>query len=283
MTSIIFQNLIDNTFETTNKINSFFNNYDKYDTQIFNLLNTLPKEHLLTYIFIVFILFRFISTYTVNSSHIFSLLIVCIIIYFLANNDYFNFMKYTNKKKEEINFLHKLMYENKDKWITASNENFFITPIEPYKKSYLYLNSAMIDYFIQFKNISSFNISAYVDCLFHCNNVIGIEYEAKLGLNRDYLNYNSAILEKNKALNSINSAIYNIPEGNIPKYMEGIKFLHGLLNQHLKQIGDYLKKDVKFNGLRVDRAPDDLYEVNFLISPDDTQTSDYISTYNMYC
>ena len=28
---------------------------------------------------------------------------------------------------------------------------------------------------------------------------------------------------------------------------------------------------------------DDLYELNFIISPDDTKTMNYISTYDMYC
>ncbi len=282
MTSIIFQNLLDKTTEATNNINSFFDNYDKYDTNIFNLIYKLPKYNLIIYIFIVFVIFRFITSFKLDNSHIFSLIISCIIIYFLVNTDYVKFMEYTSSKKDELKFLHKLMYDNKDSWITASENNIFITPIKPYQKSYLYLNPALIDLFISIKSTSSYNISSYVDSLIHCNNVIGIEYEAKIGLNRQYLNYQTAILEKNKALNALNSLIYNIPESYVQKYMRAIKLLHGILNEHLKNIGEYFKNDVKLNGLSVDRVPDDLYEVDFYISPNDMNTRDYISTYNMY-
>ncbi len=283
MTSIIFQNVLDNVYKSTNNINSFFDNYDKYNTNLFNLFNLLPKKNLIIYIFIVFIVFRFISFYKLDQGHIFSLLVVCIIIYFMANKDYFDFMEYTNSKKDKLNFLHKLMYDNMDIWTNATSTNLFVEPVMQTKKSYLYLNPPLVDVFIDIKNVSSYNISSYVDALIHCNNVIGINYQAKIGLNRSYLNYDTAILEKNKALNSLNSAIYDLPEGTIPKFMDSIKKIHSLLNEHLREIGNCFKNDVKLNGLRVDRVPDDLYDVNFIISPDDTKTRNYISTYNMYC
>ena len=200
MTSIIFQNVIDNIFDSTNHINSFFDNYDKYDTNIYNLLYKLPKEYIVIYIFIIFLLYNFISRLNINIGHVYSLLITIIFIYFLANNNYFNFMDYTNKKKTDLKFLHKLMYDNRDQYISSNSVNYFITPIKPYEVSYLYLNPALIELFIGIKSMSSFNISAYVESLIHCNNIIGIEAQAKIGLNRDYLNYNSAVLEKNKAL-----------------------------------------------------------------------------------
>jgi phage gp36-like protein len=282
MTSIIFQNVIDNIFDSTNNINSFFENYDKYNTNIYNLLYKLPKEYLVIYIFFMFLIYNFIARFNINNTHIFVLLICSIFIYFIANNNYSNFISYTEKKKKDLKFLHKLMYDNKDKFISANSNNFFITPIKPYEVSYLYLNPALIEVFINIKNISSFNISAYVDSLIHCNNIIGIEFEAKIGLDRNYLNYNSAVLEKNRALNALNSAIYNIPESLVQKYMKAIEILHKLLYQHLKNIGNYFKNDNKLKGIRVDRVPDDLYDIESLISPNDTQTKDYISTYNMY-
>jgi hypothetical protein len=282
MTSIIFQNIIDNLFDSTNNINSFFDNYDKYDTNIYNLLNKLPKEYIVIYIFCIFLLYNFISRLNINIGHVYSLLITVIFIYFCANNNYFNFMDYTNKKKTDLKFLHKLMYDNRDKYITSNSVNFFITPIKPYEISYLYLNPALIQVFISIKDISSLNISSYVDSLFHCNNVIGIEAQSKIGLNRNYLNYNSAVLEKNRALNALNSAIYNLPESIVPKYMKSIELIHGLLNEHLKNIGNYFKNVNKLNGMQNDRVPDDFYDVDLLISPDDTKTKNYISTYDMY-
>jgi len=282
MTSIIFQNVIDNVFNSANNINSYFENYDKYQTNIYQLINTLPNEYIVIYIFIVFLLYNFILRFNISSGHIYSLLITIIIMYFIINNNYFNFMNYTIQKSTDLKFLHKLMYDNKDNFISSNSVNFFLTPIKPYEISYLYLNPALIQVFISIKDISSLNISSYVDSLYHSNNVIGIDHQSSIGLNRDYLNYNTAVLEKNKALNSLNSAIYNLPESYVPKYMKAIKILHGLLNEHLNSIGNYFKNINKLNGLKVDNVPDDFYDINFIISPDDTKTRDYISTYNMY-
>ena len=282
MTSIIFQNVIDNIFDSTNNINDYFNNYDKYDTNIYNLLNKLPKEYLIIYIFFIFLIYNFISRFNINNTHIYCLLISIIFIYFVANNNYFNFIKYTEEKKKELKFLHKLMYENRDRYITASTSNYFLVPFKSFQVSYLYLNPAIVDFFFSMKNVSSFSITSYVDALIHSNNIIGIEFEAKEGLDRNYLNYNSAVLEKNKALNAFNSAIYNINEAYVQKYMRAMEILHRLLNRHLKNIGNYFKNINKLKGMQVDRVPDDFYDIDFLISPDDTKTSDYISTYNMY-
>ena len=282
MTSIIFQNVIDNIFDSTNNINEYFNNYDKYNTNLFNLLNKLPKEYLVIYIFCIALIYNFITRFNINNTHIYFLLITIIFIYFIANNNYFNFIEFTEQKKKQLKFLHKIMYENRDRYITASTNNYFIVPFKSFEVSYLYLNPAIVDFFFSMKNLSSYNISSFSDALIHSNNIIGIEFEAKEGLDRNYLNYSSAVLEKNKALNALNSAIYNIDEAYVQKYMRSIEILHRLLNVHLKNIGDYFKNINKLKGMRVDRVPDDFYDIDFLISPDDTKTSEYISTYNMY-
>jgi hypothetical protein len=282
MTSIIFQNLFDTIYESSKNVNSYFTNKPLNENDIYLILTSIPKDRIILYIFITFLVFNFISRYEIKLSGIFSLIISLIILYFLIRSQYSDFTKYTKNKLNQIRFLHKLMYDNKESYITASTDNIFILPMHSSEKSYLYLDPIIVQLFYDVKPISSFNISSYVDAVFHCNNILGIEYESKLGVNRNYLNYNTAILEKSKAMNSLNSAIYNMPEGTMIKYMKTLKLLQSVLNGHLKTIGQYFKNENKTSDLTINSVPDDFYDINFFISPDDTKTYDYFSVYNMY-
>lgn len=281
MESIIFKNIIDKINESTSNINSYFKNIDYYDTNIYTIFEKMPKNNIIIYILIIFLIFNFISRLNIRFNEIFSLFICIIIIYYLMKKDYTTFIDFTNEKSNQLKFLHKLMFDNKN-WITMNDKNFFITPIYPYQKSYLYLNPVIVQLFFDIKKISSYNISSYVNSLIHCNNVIGIEYESKIGLNREYLNYQTAILEQQKALNELNSSIYNIPESYVPVYMKSIKLLQELLNKHIYNISQLYKNNNKLNSITIDSVPNDFYEVNFVINPDDTKTKEYISVFNMY-
>lgn len=282
MTSVIFQNLFDTIYESSKNINSYFTNKPLNEDDIYLILTSIPKDRIIIYIFITFLIFNFISRYEIKLSGIFSLMITLIVLYFLIRSQYSDFTKYTKNKLNQLKFLHKLMYDNKESYITASTDNIFILPMHSSEKSYLYLDPIIVQLFYDIKNISSFNISSYVDALFHCNNILGIEYESKLGVNRNYLNYNTAILEKSKAMNSLNSAIYNLSEGYMIKYMKTLKLLQSILNGHLKTIGQYFKNENKTTEITINSVPDDFYDINFFISPDDTKTDDYLSVYNMY-
>jgi len=282
MTSIIFQNVYDQFFDLSDNINNYFLKMDTYKTDIYYILESLPKSTYIIYIVVIFIIFRFVLSQNITISHLFSFFIALFIVYFLIRYNYSSFMKYISHKSDELKFLNKLMYDHKDFWITAGTNNFFVTSNNNEFTTYLYLDPVVIDLFINIKPMIVFNLSAYVTTLFHVNNVIGIDYQSKIGVNRQYLNYNSAVLEKNKALNSLNSSIYKLPESIIPKYMKSIKLLHKILSNYLLSIGKYFKNNNKLNDLTVDKMPDDFYDIDFVISADDTKTRDYISVYDMY-
>ncbi len=281
MENIIVKNIYDDVNTAANNINSYFNNIDYYDTNIYTIIEKLPKYNVLIYIFIIFIIFNFINRLNIKLNEILAFMICLLLIYYLIKKDYTSFIKYTQNKNLQLKFIHNLVFNNKD-WSYVNYNNLFIRPFQSSEKSYLYLDPNIIEIFFNFKNISSFNISAYVNSAIHANNILGIEYEIKIGLNRDYLNYNTAVEESKKALNELNSAIYKLPEGYIDKYKRSIELLHGILNQHLINIGNICKNNNKLNDITITTMPDNFYDENFIISADDTKTSDYISVYNMY-
>jgi hypothetical protein len=281
MTSIIFQNIYDKLNESTQNINDYFNDIDFYNKNIYILFQKLPKYNIIIYIFIIFIIFNFISKFNIRLNEILSLFISIILIYFLMEKDYTSFILFTNTKKKQLKFLHNLMFDNNN-WITITNNYFISKPFNSPEKSYLYLNPLIVQLFYNIKNYSSFNISSYVNSLFHCNNVLGIEYEVSLGLNREYLNYETAQFEKDNDLNELCSDIYNIPHADTGKYRSVIKTLHSLLASHMYNISQLLKNKNELNPITVDSVPNDLYDIDFFIKKDDTHTPGYMSVFNLY-
>jgi len=204
-----------------------------------------------------------------------------LIIYLLIKKDYTEFIKYTQYKKSQLNFLHKLIFDKE--WEYAKHNSILIKPTGG-EKSYLYLNPVIVELFYNIREYSQYNISSYINSIIHCNNVIAIEYQCKIGLNREYMNYEMAIDETKKALNELSSVIYNLPlakQGYI-KLKYTIKTLHGLLNKHIQVIGELFKNDNKVNDINMFSMPDNFYDNYFLIMANDTYTDEYNSTYNLY-
>ena len=281
MENIIFQKVYDKLSSSASNINNYFDNFDSYDTNIYNILYNIPKYNIIVYILLIAIIYNFISRLNIRLNEILTFLFCVLIIYLLIKKDYGEFMKYTTYKKDQLNFLHKLMF-NKD-FDYAKENDLIIKPMNN-DKSYLYLNPVIVELLYDIREYTQYNISAYVKTIIHCNNVIGLEYQTKIGLEDSYPNYQNAIDESKKALNELNSIVYNLPLFKLSynKLKDSIKQLHELLNQHIKNIAELSKNKNKVNDLNMFSMPDNFYDDYFVIMDNDTKTIDYNSTYNMY-
>jgi hypothetical protein len=280
MEGIIFQNLIDRFNKTSLNINSFFENQNFNETDIFNIIDKLPKYYIILYILIVFFIFNFISKMEIRLNAILTFLVSVLILYFLIRSNFYQFSNYTKEKQLQLDFLHKLIF---DENFTYNLKNDFI--IKPkIEKTYLFMDPLIIEFFYRIREYSQYNISSFVKSLLHCNNILGIMYEAQIGLNRKYLNYETAIFEVKNALNELNSVIYNTPltEISLDKFKNSITSLHRLLNHHIKDLGNFFKIYNKTEDLNLYKMPDNFYDEYFVISHNDTKTKDYQSAYNMY-
>jgi hypothetical protein len=175
------------------------------------------------------------------------------------------------------------MFEGQD-YDFAKENNIIIKPVDSIQKSYLYLNPLLVELFYNLREYSQYNISSYTNALIHCNNVIGLEYQSKIGLDRKYYNYDMAVDECRKALNEINAIIYNLPSTIVSytKFNESIRILHGILNKHIYNMGQIFKNENKGKDLNLYTMPDNFYDEYFKIAPNNTFEKDYISTYNVY-
>ncbi len=283
MSNIIFENIIDKISTSSNNINSYFSNIDYYNTNIYDIYTKIPKSNIIIYILIIFILFNFISRLEIRLNEIMTFLVGVILIYILLTKDYSEFIKYTNEKKNQLNFLHDLIF-NDTNVDYAKISDIFIKPVGKNKKSFLYLNPLIVEFFFNIRNYSQENISAYINSIIHCNNVIGLSYQSEIGLNRTYLNYELAIEETKKALNDFNSLIYTISlsKKSYNRLKESTNILHSLLNKHISDMAVIFKNSNKMKELNIGERPDSFYDMYFKISEDDTKTSDYNSVYNVY-
>jgi hypothetical protein len=281
MDNIIFKNIYDKISSSTSNVNSYFDNIDYYNTNMYDILYKIPKYNIIIYIFLIAIIYNFINRLKIRLNEILTFLFCLLIIYLLIKKDYTEFIKYTQYKKSQLNFLHKLIF-NKE-WEYAKHNSILIKPTGG-EKSYLYLNPVIVELFYNIREYSQYNISSYINSIIHCNNVIAIEYQSKIGLDKEYMNYEMAIDETKKALNELSSVIYNLPLTKLSyiKLKNTVKTLHELLNKHIHVIGELFKNDNKVNDINMFSMPDSFYDDYFLIMANDTNTDEYNSTYNLY-
>jgi hypothetical protein len=283
MEGLIFENIIQKITDSSKNINKYFNNYDLYNSNIYDIILKLPKYNIIIYILIIFLIYNFISRLNIRLNDILVFIVCLLVIYLLIKKDYTEFIYYTIDKKKQLDFLHKLMFDEYT-WDYEKESNLLVRPITGSNKSYLYLNPALIDFFYNIREYSQYNISSYINALIHSNNVIGFEYQAKIGLNNSYENYDTATLEVKKALNQLNSVIYNLPSSLIGynKFKDSINILHGLLNQHLIEMSIIFKNNNKEKDINISQMPDNFFERNFYISSNDTKTRDFNPIFDVY-
>lgn len=282
MESLIFQNVIDKVSTASENVISYLGNLDYYNDNIYDIINKVPKANIIIYIFIIFVIFNFVGRLEIRLNEILVYMICIVLIYILLKKDYTQFIDYTIIKKNQLKFLHKLMFNSP--WDYERETNVIIKPINSNNKSYLYLNPLIVEFFYNIREYSQYNISSYVNSLIHCNNVIAYDYQCKLGLSNEYENYTVAVDEVKKALNELNSVIYNLPSAIVTynKFGDSVKMLHGLLNQHIKNMATIFKDKNKTNEINLHERPDNFYDDYFVVSANDTREKGYISTFNMY-
>jgi len=280
MNGLIFHNFLERISTTSLNINSYFQNMDSYDSDTFNILTRLPPYFIIIYIFIIFLIFNFISRIKIRLNDILTLFISIIVIYFLIRNNFKTFTDYSKLKQTQLEFIHKLIFDNEFSY--ALKDDFIIKPSK--EKTYLYTDPTLIDFYYNIREYSQYNISSFVKSLIHCNNILGLCYEAKMGINRKYLNYETIVLETKNALNELNSIIYNLPSSIITfnKFKNSMLILHKLLNQHVYDMGILFKSTNKLDDINLYKMPDNFYDEYFFISSNDTKVKNYQSVYNMY-
>ena len=205
------------------------------------------------------------------------------VIIYLFQKDYLDFTNYIKDNSNKIKFLNKLLF-NDTNWNYADTQGDFLTLNKQYQKSYLYLNPLIVDFFYNIREFTQYNINNYTECLRNVNNIIGINQQVSRNLYNPFLDYTTAILFRDNALNALSAIIYNIPSTIIldDKLYNSVTELQELLNAHILDIGAICKYKNEKDGIDNSSMPDDIISDKDYIKENDTNSVGYNNSYNLY-
>ena len=282
MSDFIFSRYMDDTSKASKNINNYFEKFEIYNSNIYQILNQIPKSNLVYYIYIAAFFFFVFSFYEIKLNHILSFFIVLLIVGYLIQKDFGDFNQYTSTKKNQLKFLNKLCFDGQNFRNFGPNNDMNIMP--NIEQSYLYLNPLIVEFFYDIREFSQYNISAYVNSILHTNNVMKLHQDITQGLQNPYANLDLAKEEVSKSLNSLESIIYKLPITDVTntKYKKSVDTLQSILTKYIIEIEQICQRQNKKNGYNVLTKPDDQLNSSFDVSSNDISTRDYNPSYNLY-
>ena len=151
-------------------------------------------------------------------------------------------------------------------------------------KSYFFYFPLIVTFFYNIREFLKYNSSSYINCLLHCNNVIGLVYESNIKFEPDYSNYEDAVNESRYALNELNSLIYNLPStvNNYNKLNDSLTTLQKLLNTLVIKLGIILKEKNKYKDIDMYSRPDNFYYKIIDVDANNMNLKSYINIFDMY-
>lgn len=263
--NIIFNRFLENIGLFIEKQNILNEDYNINNLNISQKINDINNKNILYYLFFIIVIFLFIDKIKISLNHIFSLIITMVLIYYLLNHNLNNQKNYYSTKNKQINFLNKFLINNQ----VELNYNLDNKLYSKKYLSYFYLDPFLVDFLYSIKELVNYNSKNYGQVLLNCNNILNIKNDTELGLNNIEQNYQTAILEKKKALNSLESMIISIPNNSVfdKKLENAVNSLELILNKHL----NFILKIIKINQIdkdyNINNIPLDLLKSESIINP----------------
>lgn len=282
MSDFIFSRHLDETSKSSRHINHYFENFEQYNSNLYQIIDQIPKSNLVHYIYIIAILFFLFSFYEIKLNHILVLLLSILIIGYLIQKDFGDFNHYTSLKKDQLKFLNQLCFDGQNWRNFGPKNDMNIKPMV--KESYLYLNPLIVEFFFNIREFTQYNMSAYVDCVLHVNHVIKLHQDIKQGLENPFANVDLAKEEIASALNSLESIIYKLPVSVVSndKYSHSVKILQSILTKYTIEMEQMCQRINKKRGYNAISKPDDQLNSSFDVSPNDTNTREYNPSYDLF-
>ncbi len=282
MSDFVFSRLLSDSNEASKNINNYFDKFDNYNSNIYQILNQIPSDNLIIYIFIIGFIFFLFNFYEVKLNHLMTLFISILVIGYLIQKDFGDFNKYTETKKDQLKFLNKLCFDGTLWRNFGPNNTMNIIP--KVSESYLYLNPLIVELFYNIREFTQYNLASYVGTLLHVNNVMGIHQQMKMGLADPFANLDLAKEEIGKAMNSLESLIYKLPISDVSenKYVSAKNLLQSILTRYVIEMEDICERVNKTDGLNIYSKPSDQLDSVFDVPANDMNTRDYNPSYNLY-
>lgn len=232
---IIIERLLYNLSLASQYVINRFKNEKIYDNT-YGIIYDLPNIKKLTYLFISAFIIFIMYNVEIKLNHIFGLFLILIIIYLLIQKDSLEFNEYLSNKELELDFLNKILFENKKDYSIGLRYSTFY-PLST-DRSYLYINPLVVTLLYKLREFSQYNFTNYKDIIFHINNIFDIQLNMTENSNNKLQLFEIAYQEYTRALNSYQSMIYSLPSAkaiNI-EYKDGIELLEKLLLHNIHEM-----------------------------------------------
>jgi hypothetical protein len=260
---IILKKVYAESDKAASHINAYFDNFSLYNYSLYDQLKHISSEKIVYYFFGGLFLFAFFHRLAVQPSHILAFLCLILILYYLIQKDYGDFIQFTKNKNSELHFLNKMLMNSSSNWSIHNNlDQMNIKP--ELRQSYLHYNPYIVQFYYNTREMAS---KSYIDSLTHCNNMIGLLIQMRNNLENPFQDYKSAIEEYKKCMNAFKSIVFVYPSGRSAdkKLNDSIHTLQTLLMAILKEMEMICKNKNKVNGLHTSSIPDDALEMHTLI------------------
>lgn len=286
--SIVFSTILQNINEASKTINNLAENNNRYLSNIYTILDVIPKYKVLGYFLLILILYFALKNVNIRLNEILIFLISITIIYILLlkdHNEYNNFIIENNNK---LKFLNQCLTARNIKvdlggFNTLDNYDKD-TPI----KSYLFYDPYILDLMYNLKEYINYNINSYTNCLININNLLKISYQSdNLDSKNDTNiidNFKSAIQCKKNSLNFLSSVIYRIPVSYITfeKLKNSVNMLHRLLNSHIAKLSKIFQNKLSIDKESLNYVPSDTFQIQQVISSNDMNDKNYNKYFDLY-
>lgn len=282
MSDFVFARMYDDTAKATRNINNYFEKFEIYNSNLYQILNQIPQYNIVQYLFIGAIIYFIFSFYNIEIKHLFILFISILIIGYLIQKDFGDFNQYISFKKDQLRFINKLCFDGEYFQNFGPKDNMNIFP--QIKKSYLYRNPLIVEFYYNLREFTQYNLSAYVSSILHTNNIMALHHQIKTGVLNPFANVDIIKNEMTESLNAFSSLIYKAPDSPIStnKLKNSVDALQSLLLFYIIEVEEICQKKNKNIGLNYLSKPDDQLNTQFEVHPNDTKTREYNSVYNLY-
>lgn len=286
--SIIIKQLL----ETINKSNIKSLNQHEFNeisnSTIYDQINAISNsEKVYIAMFIITALYIF-SKITINANLLLGTTVIFWAVYYWINNKNNNLTNDNIDFTEKLNYLESFLFNSdifqKRKNIHKNILNILPNNMPPEKKSYLHTSQPVIDFYYSIRELSQYNPANYTLSLNSMNNILKLNVEMEVGVDRPKDKVDIAQMEAKRCLNALQSCILTIPSDSTYNnfFNESLKSLERLTNLYINTITniafEYYEKIYKNNEINTASVQIIKDQPN----ANDTNAYDFSENYNFY-
>jgi len=283
MLNIIFKRFFSNINESAVKTLTDIKNkeLDK-NNNLVDILKFIPKQKILLYLLILLIFFVIFINLKINNNIILGLIVGSILIYFLINNDHNDKLSIFKDNNEKIVFLTTIMYEYKEFLLYFIDKDNVFANFSILKKFVINNNPILVDFFYSIKNLYLESPKNYVGTLYQINALNKLLIDMKMGVENPFQTLENGVFFYKNSMNSFESLIHTSSEIENDDFKKLTKQIQIVLLNMIKEMKDICLEYNNTNELNINSIPDTDIKLIDVISPNDTNSIDYLPNYNYF-